>query len=144
MITTAITVGSDGSIVLGSGPTYGILVAILVFHGCVCSTATQILARLNLAYVVVNGESLLHVSSSRYPTQFHPVGTTIAAVIVLLACSGGQRVSAKDAFTKFENNTGWQDSELFLLILLLYLLTMRRWLGFPLSLYLCNVDANRM
>ncbi|KAI0005109.1 amino acid/polyamine transporter I [Russula compacta] len=92
MITTAITVGSDGNVVLGSGPTYGILVAILIFHGCVCSTATQILARLNLAYVVVN------------------VGTTLAAVIVLLVCSGKQRVSANDAFTMFENNTGWQDN----------------------------------
>ena len=56
MITTAITVGSDGAVVLGSGATYGILVAILVFHGIVCSAATRILARLNLAYVVMNGE----------------------------------------------------------------------------------------
>jgi L-lactate utilization protein LutC len=56
MITTAITVGSDGTVVLGSGATYGILVAILVFHGIVCSAATRIVARLNLAYVVMNGE----------------------------------------------------------------------------------------
>ncbi len=56
MITTAIAVGSDGAIVLNSGATYGILVAILVFHGVVCSAATRILARLNLAYVVMNGE----------------------------------------------------------------------------------------
>lgn len=91
MITTAITIGSDGAIVLGTGPTYGILVAILVFHGVVCSSATHILARLNLAYVVMN------------------VGTTIAAIIVLYVCSGSQRVSAKDAFTLFENNTGWAD-----------------------------------
>jgi hypothetical protein len=58
MITTAITIGSDGRVVLGSGATYGILVAILVFHGVVCSAATRILARLNLAYVVINGEFL--------------------------------------------------------------------------------------
>jgi len=56
MITTAIAVGSDGAVVLNSGATYGILVAILVFHGIVCSAATRILARLNLAYVVMNGE----------------------------------------------------------------------------------------
>ena len=56
MITTAITVGSDGAVVLSSGATYGILVAILVFHGIVCSAATRIVARLNLAYVVMNGE----------------------------------------------------------------------------------------
>ena len=60
MITTAIAVGSDGSVVLGSGATYGILVAILAFHGFVCSAATRILARLNLAYVVINSELLPH------------------------------------------------------------------------------------
>jgi hypothetical protein len=121
MITTAITIGSDGAIVLGSGPTYGILVAILAFHGVVCSSATRILARLNLAYVVMNGEP---PPFSRYLfTQFHAVGTTIAAIIVLYVCSGSrsQRVSAKDAFTLFENNTGWADGESFLLVLLLHL-----------------------
>ncbi|KAH9179591.1 amino acid/polyamine transporter I [Lactarius sanguifluus] len=92
MITTAITVGSDGAVVLSSGATYGILLAILVSHGVVCSAATRILARLNLFYVVVN------------------VGTTIAAIIALLVCSDGQRVSAKDAFTLFENNTGWSNN----------------------------------
>ena len=60
MITTAITIGSNGNVVLSSGATYGILVAILVFHGVVCSAATRILARLNLAYVVINGESPSH------------------------------------------------------------------------------------
>jgi len=91
MITTAITVGSDGAIVFSAGATYGILVAILIFHGIVCSAATRIVARLNLAYVVIN------------------VGTSIAAIIVLLVCSGSGRVSAKDAFTLYENNTGWAD-----------------------------------
>jgi hypothetical protein len=62
MITTGIAIGSNGNVVLGSGATYGILVAILVFHGVVCSAATRILARLNLAYVVMNSEPplLLH------------------------------------------------------------------------------------
>lgn len=92
MITTAITVGSDGAVVLSSGATYGILLAILVSHGVVCSAATRILARLNLFYVVIN------------------IGTTIAAIIALLVCSDGQRVSAKDAFTLFENNTGWSNN----------------------------------
>ncbi|KAI0940376.1 hypothetical protein AcW1_005133 [Taiwanofungus camphoratus] len=92
MITTALSVGSDGSINLGSGPTYGILLAILFTHGIVCSAATHILARLNLFYVVVN------------------VGTTIAAIISLLVCSGGQKVSTRDAFTLFENNTGWSNN----------------------------------
>jgi amino acid permease (GABA permease) len=92
MITTAIIVGSNGAVVLGAGATYGILLAILVAHGFVCSAATRVLARLNLLYVVVN------------------VGTTVAAIIVLIVCSGSQRVSAKDAFTLFENNTGWSNS----------------------------------
>jgi len=94
MITTAIAVGSDGSVVLGSGATYGILVAILAFHGFVCSAATRILARLNLVYVVIN------------------IGTTIAAIILLFVCSEnrGQRVSTNDAFTLYENNTGWANN----------------------------------
>jgi len=89
MITTAIAVGSDQPTVLGSGPTFGILLAILFTHGVVCSAATSILARLNLFYVILN------------------VGTTVAAIIALLVCSGEQKVSTKDAFTLFENNTGW-------------------------------------
>ncbi|KZT70231.1 amino acid transporter [Daedalea quercina L-15889] len=92
MITSALAVGSDGAISLGAGPTYGILLAILFAHGFVCSAATRVLARLNLFYVVVN------------------VGTTIAAIIALLVCSGDHKVSTNDAFTMFENNTGWSDS----------------------------------
>jgi hypothetical protein len=56
MITTAIAVSTDGAVVLGSGPTFGILLAILFAHGVVCSAATRILARLNLFYVILNGE----------------------------------------------------------------------------------------
>ena len=55
MITTAIAVSTDGRVVLGSGPTFGILLAILFSHGIVCSAATNILARLNIFYVIVNG-----------------------------------------------------------------------------------------
>jgi hypothetical protein len=56
MITTAIAVASDGETVLSLGATYGILLVILFSHGLVCSAATKILARLNIFYVVVNGE----------------------------------------------------------------------------------------
>ena len=56
MITTAIAVGSDGAVNLGNGPTFGILLAILLVNGIVCSAATSILARLNIFYVIVNGE----------------------------------------------------------------------------------------
>ncbi|KAI0638666.1 amino acid transporter [Trametes polyzona] len=92
MIVTALYVGSDGAINLGAGPTFGILLAILFTHGIVCSAATSVLARLNIAYVLIN------------------LGTTIAAIIVLLVCSGEQRVSTETAFTMYENNTGWSNS----------------------------------
>ncbi|OSX59611.1 hypothetical protein POSPLADRAFT_1059803 [Postia placenta MAD-698-R-SB12] len=99
MITSAIAVGSGGSVNLGAGATYGILLAILATHGMVCSAATRVLARLNLFYVVVNGEP-------------RAVGTSIAAIVALLVCSGasGQRVSTREAFTDFENNTGWTNN----------------------------------
>ncbi|KAH9854849.1 amino acid transporter [Lenzites betulinus] len=92
MITTALSVGSDGAINLGAGATFGILLAILFTHGIVCSAATSVLARLNIGYVIIN------------------IGTTIAAIVVLLARSGDQRVSTETAFTMFENNTGWSNN----------------------------------
>ncbi|KAF7317740.1 hypothetical protein MKEN_00861800 [Mycena kentingensis (nom. inval.)] len=92
MITTAIAVSTDGATELSAGATYGILVAILFSHGVVCSAATKVLARLNLFYVVVN------------------VGTTIAAIIALLVASGPNKVSTKDAFTLFQNSSGWANN----------------------------------
>lgn len=64
MITTALFVGSDGAIDLGAGPTFGILLAILFTHGLVCSAATAVIARLNIFYVIVNGE-LWHPNTYR-------------------------------------------------------------------------------
>ena len=65
MVTTAIAVHSDGAVVLGNGATYGILLAILFTHGVVCSAATNVLARVNLFYVVMNGEyQVLHLPNS--------------------------------------------------------------------------------
>lgn len=57
MITTALSVGSNGSVNLGNGPTFGILLAILFTHGIICSAGTAILARINIFYVVVNRTS---------------------------------------------------------------------------------------
>jgi hypothetical protein len=110
MITTAITINTDGATVLSAGATYGILLAILVFHGIVCSAATRVLARLNLFYVVINGAPFTLYS---HGIEFHcrPVGTTIAAIVILFVSPRGQIVSAHDAFTLFENNTGWSNSE---------------------------------
>ncbi|KDR80906.1 hypothetical protein GALMADRAFT_241414 [Galerina marginata CBS 339.88] len=92
MITTAIAVNSDGATILSAGATYGILLAILFSHGIVCSSATRILARLNLFYVLIT------------------VGTSIAAIISLLVLSDGNRASTIDAFTLFENNSGWESN----------------------------------
>lgn len=61
MITTAISVSSDGAIILSNGATFGILIALLFTHGIVCSAATGVLARLNLFYVLINGEFDFHV-----------------------------------------------------------------------------------
>ena len=55
MITTAVAVSTDGTVILGAAPTYGILLAILLVHGLICSAATRILARLNLFYGLLTG-----------------------------------------------------------------------------------------
>ncbi|RPD67504.1 amino acid transporter [Lentinus tigrinus ALCF2SS1-7] len=91
-IATAVNVGSDGAIILEPGPTFGITVLLLVLHGVVCSTATAVLARLNVYYAILN------------------IGSSIAVIVALLVCSGENRVSTKTAFTKFENNTGWANN----------------------------------
>lgn len=108
MITTALAVSSDGAISLGNGPTFGILLAILFVHGVVCSAATSILARLNIFYVLVNG--MQYDTSEHLITNLIVVGTTVGVIIALYVCSGDNKVSTRDAFTKFENNTGWANS----------------------------------
>ncbi|KAG7091468.1 hypothetical protein E1B28_010498 [Marasmius oreades] len=92
MISTAISVGSDGTVVLSSGATYGILLAILFTHGIVCSAATKTLARLNLIYATIN------------------VGTTVAAIIALLVLSGNKKVSTREAFLGYQNSSGWMNN----------------------------------
>jgi len=92
MITTAIAVNTDGNVIISNGATFGILLAIVFSHGIVCSAGTKILARLNLFYVFLN------------------LGTTVAAIISLLVLSDGKRSSTADAFTLFENNSGWTNN----------------------------------
>ncbi|KAF9465588.1 amino acid transporter [Collybia nuda] len=91
MFVTAISVGTDGTVNLGPGSMYGILIALLLSHAIVCSAATQVIARLTLVYAFIN------------------VSTAIAAVVSLIVASGDNRVSAKDAFTLLENGTGWKN-----------------------------------
>lgn len=116
MITTAIAVSTDGRVSLGAGPTFGILLAILFSHGIVCSAATTVLARLNIFYVLVNGtyhELFYHLILLMFRFMLS-VGATIAAIIALYVCSGGNKVSTSDAFTLFENNTGWSNSACYI------------------------------
>ena len=79
MITTALNVGSNGSINLGNGPTFGILLAILFTHGIICSAGTAILARINIFYVIINRESDVVIDTISI-TEPSLVGATIAAI----------------------------------------------------------------
>ncbi|KAG1882605.1 amino acid transporter [Suillus subluteus] len=96
LITTAIAMGTDGAVVLGSGATFGILMhpiqAIHLTQLIFCSAGTRILARMTVVIMVLI------------------LSTSIGAIVSLLACSGNQRVSSVDAWTKFENNTGWSNN----------------------------------
>ncbi|PPQ70248.1 hypothetical protein CVT26_014495 [Gymnopilus dilepis] len=86
MITTAIAVNTDGAVILSAGATYGILLAILFSHGIGSSSPLRL---------------------SVFGSNFYAVGTTIAAIVSLLVLSDGNRASTADAFTLFENNSGW-------------------------------------
>jgi hypothetical protein len=63
MITIAIAVGSDGNLILGPGPTYGILLCLLFSHAIVCSANSKFLARISLITGFVNGQSFLFSTS---------------------------------------------------------------------------------
>ncbi|KAI0330851.1 amino acid transporter [Cubamyces sp. BRFM 1775] len=91
MITTAVAVNTDGAVVLGAAPTYGILLGILFTHGVMCSAATKVLARINLFYALIIA------------------GAPIATIIALFVCSEGSGATAKAAFTQYENHTGWKN-----------------------------------
>ena len=68
-----------------------------------CSSATSILARLNLAYVMINSKG--DVNDGARTLMMVVVGTTVAAIVALLVASGDNKVSTRDAFTLFENNS---------------------------------------
>lgn len=109
MIVTGISVGSNGNVNLGPAPTFGILLGILFSHAVVCSAGNQFIARLTLVYSLINGAHITFPASLVHHLKNSPVGTTIAAAVALLVLSGNHRVSAKDAFTLLENNTGWSN-----------------------------------
>ncbi|KAN0087464.1 Amino acid/polyamine transporter I [Tylopilus felleus] len=91
LITTGIAMATDGAVALGSGATYGTLLAIHLTQTILCSAGTRVLARMTVLVLVVI------------------MGTTLSGIISLLVCSRGM-VSPKDAFTKFENHTGWSNN----------------------------------
>lgn len=91
-ISVALFVGSDGSINLSTGAQYGILWALVLLHGVISSFGTRILARLNVFYAVLN------------------FGTSITVISVLCKYARHDGVSAKVAFTQYENNTGWSSN----------------------------------
>ncbi|CDO72177.1 hypothetical protein BN946_scf184970.g29 [Trametes cinnabarina] len=90
MITTAIAVNTDNAVVLGAGPTYGILLAILFVHGVVCSADSM-------------------RTDWWSPFASLTAGATVAAVIALLVCAGDRKVPTQTAFFSFENHTGWRN-----------------------------------
>jgi len=72
------------------------------------------------------------------------VGTTVAAIVALLVGSGDKKVSTKDAFTLFENNTGWANSELVFIRFCGIVLIARRRLGVSIGFYRTDVDPDWM
>lgn len=81
---------ANPSLSLSLGELYAIFLANLVFIGGLCMTATKLLAKLNILYLILN------------------VGTALAVIIALAAT--GPHVSASDAFTSFENGGGWPNN----------------------------------
>ncbi|KAF5363813.1 hypothetical protein D9756_000042 [Leucocoprinus leucothites] len=92
MITTGIAVGSDGRVVLGPAPMFGIILALLFSHSLVCPANSRILARLSLVTGVVN------------------VTTTISVALALIIVPGSERTPSGDAFALLTNSSGWDNN----------------------------------
>jgi hypothetical protein len=75
--------------------------------------------------------------------MYYAVTTSIGAIVSLLVCAGDQRASSADAWTKFENNTGWSNSR-WVNFNAFWCLTMFRCLGFYSRLYITNVVIDRL
>ncbi|KAF9242599.1 amino acid transporter [Melanogaster broomeanus] len=91
LTTTGITLATDGAVVLSPAASFGILLAIHLTQAILCSAGTRVLARMTVLVLFVI------------------LATTIGSIVSLLVCSRGM-VTPKDAFTKFENNTGWSNN----------------------------------
>lgn len=90
MITDAASIGNDFTKFYSNGVRYGIFLALLVVHACLCSSATRVLSRLNYAYVAIN------------------LGTFVALMAALGALAKMQ--PASQAFGGFQNNSTWKSN----------------------------------
>lgn len=109
MITTAVAASTDGRVVLGPGPTYGILLVTLFLHGIVCSAGTRIIARLNLVFALIISTTQPFFTWLGGLISDVTVGGAVSAIIVLPVCAGENRVSASVAFGSYSNFTGWSN-----------------------------------
>ncbi|WFD45007.1 hypothetical protein MPSI1_003683 [Malassezia psittaci] len=91
-IADAVTIASDFQVYYSSSALYGIMIAVLVADGMLSSCSTRITARLNYLYMAVN------------------LGGVIALIIILAVL--GPKNSASVAFSKFENNSEWENKGL--------------------------------
>ncbi|KAJ8453966.1 hypothetical protein ONZ45_g19493 [Pleurotus djamor] len=126
MIATAVAVGTDGRVILSPGATFALMVGIIITHGICCSASTKVIARLISYYAIMY------------------VGATIAAIIALLVASGDKKASTADAFTLFENNTGWQSGSKIGSHKINIDRRRNRWLGVLAVLHSTNVVPHRM
>jgi len=121
MIATGIAVGSDGRINLGPAPTFGITIALLLSHAVACPSGSRVLAKLSLLTATINGKfehDFINIDKQCCAT----VGTTISVAIALIVVPGSARTSPSDAFVLLTNNSGWNNSMLFLVFPWLHLI----------------------
>ncbi|CAL1697990.1 unnamed protein product [Somion occarium] len=98
-IMAAATIGSkDQSFNPSSGATFGVFVAVVLSHAVLCCLGTQVLARLQTVYVVLN------------------VLLCLAVIVALPAATPSElKNSASFALGNFTNFNGWPDGYAFIL-----------------------------
>jgi len=145
MITTAIAVATDGAVIVSSGATFGILLAILFSHAIVCSAATSILARLNLFYVLINGKFSYQIYLCKLKKlifQWAPLSLLSSLFLFFPTVNGHQRQMLLPSLKTIQ--VGATVSLKIWLFFFLQLLTLSRWLGFHAGLYCSDVDPDRL
>ncbi|KDQ54539.1 hypothetical protein JAAARDRAFT_209261 [Jaapia argillacea MUCL 33604] len=96
-IMAAVSIGSDQKFVATSSQTFGVYCAIILTHAVICCLATQVLARLQTAYVILN------------------VVLCLAVIIALPAATPKEYMNtAKFALGGFDNVSGWPNGFAFI------------------------------